>query len=160
MGTVNTPTPAPTAEYSELLYYNPVWFWLMSFLVIAVILLTLFVMKKLNSAGKKKQLRLMTTGFPVELDKTFLLVNSNIISVPEACARVTVVLKTFLEQQTSLPAKRMTLTELQAAGAPPKVIESLQYAYPIMFGDRHVTTREEFISYMNMSRAILDGWWN
>lgn len=160
MGIVKTvATPSPSAEYSELLSYNPVWFWLISFLLLSVILLALFVMNKLSIADRKRKLNLLVSGFPAELDKTYMLVTNQIISVPEACARVTVVLKTFIEQQTNLPAKKMTLTELQTAGAPPKVIESLQFAYPIMFGDRLVTSREEFISYMNTSRAILDGWW-
>ncbi len=150
----------PEFQLSELMGYNPVWFWVMLFIVLGIIFLTVFVFKRIKTVLKPKPINQpLMTGYAGEIDKAFVLVNTGQILYPEACQRVSIVLRDFIAQKTGMPARQMTLSDLQKAGAPPKLLESLSYAYPIMFGEREVVNMEEYLHFMNTSRAILDGWW-
>lgn len=147
-------------ELADLMGYNPVWFWVMSFIILGIIFLTAFVMKKIITPWKpKKSKEPLFTGYAGEIDKAFVLVNTGQMTIPEACQRVSIVLRDFISQRTGIPAQQMSLTELRDSGAPPKVLESLQFAYPIIFGKRNVTNMDDYLRFMNTSRAILDGWW-
>jgi hypothetical protein len=152
---------ASEAELSELMGYNPVWFWVMSFITLSIILTSIFFiirMKRPSTTTKVKNL--MTVGYAEELDKAFILVNSQQMSIPEACQRVSLVLRQFIEQQTQVPATAMVLTDLQNSNAPQKLLETITYAYPIIFKGQAVENYDEFLRFMNTARAILDGWWD
>lgn len=148
-------------SYAELMGYSPVWFWVMIFTVLTVIFLGVFVILRTQTLLKEKKTaqQLMFVGFSGEIDKAFMMVSNNEISMQEACQRISIVLRSFIAQRTNIPANQMTLTDLKRSDAPPKLLQSIEYAYPIIFGGKKVTDYDEFLRYMNSSRAILDGWW-
>lgn len=151
---------------ADLLGYNPVWYWMMSFIILGIIMLTLFFLLRLkNDDNKKTNMLTPTTNrlpaeFAGEIDKSFLLVSNNAISPQEACQRVSIVLREYLHLHTGLPAGNMTVTELENVQASPRVVQNLRYLYPIVFGDKQVATYEEFLEFMNSSRLVIDGNWN
>jgi hypothetical protein len=147
---------------ADLLGYNPVWYWIIIFIVLGITILTLFFILRLRSDNKVEQPK-VTMSQPVyfanEIDKAFLLVSNNAISPQEACQRVSIILREYLHLQTGLPTASMTLTDLMKTDAPPKIIESIKYIYPIAFSDKQVGTYDEFVRFMNSSRAVIDGKW-
>jgi hypothetical protein len=150
---------------ADLLSYNPVWYWMMSFIVLGVIVLTLFLLLRLKSKDGDEPRNVPQANFPMqqfagEIDKTFLLVSNKVISTQEACQRVSIILREYLHLKTGLPAHSMTVTDLVKVQAPPKIIENIKYLYPIVFGDKQIATYEDFLKFMNSSRAIIDGKWN
>jgi hypothetical protein len=149
------------AKLAELMGYNPVWFWVMSGIILAIIFLSVFVFFKVKALIKTKEETQtpLFVGYPGEIDKAFMMVTNNQMSVQEACQRVSVVLRDFIAQKTGVPATMMTLTDLERAEAPQRLLDSIEYAYPIIFNGRIITDYDEFLRFMNSSRAILDGWW-
>lgn len=148
---------------ADLLGYNPVWYWIISFVVLAIVILTLFFLLRLRSESEEKVTKvnpLPPVYFAGEIDKAFLLVSNRVISTQEACQRVSIVLREYLHLQTGLPASSMTVTDLIKVQAPPKIIENIKYLYPIVFGDKQIGTYDEFVQFMNSSRAVIDGKWN
>jgi hypothetical protein len=149
---------------ADLLGYNPVWYWMMSFIVLSIIMLTLFFLLRLKSKDADGKVSQATISQPVqfagEIDKTFLLVANKVISTQEACQRVSIILREYLHIKTGLPANSMTVTELERVQAPPRIVENIKYLYPIVFGDKQIATYDEFIHFMNSSRAVIDGKWN
>lgn len=148
---------------ADLLGYNPVWYWIIIFIVLSIVILTLFFILRLrseNSVESAKTNPVQPVYFAGEIDKAFLLVSNRAISTQEACQRVSIILREFLHLQTGLPTTSMTITDLVKAEAPPKIIENIKYLYPIVFGDKQVATYDEFVQFMNSSRAVIDGKWN
>lgn len=148
---------------ADLLGYNPVWYWITIFIVLAVVILTLFFILRLRSEDHAETTKVNSPQpvyFAGEIDKAFLLVSNRTISTQEACQRVSIVLRQYLQLQTGLPAASMTVTDLMKIQAPPKIIENIKYLYPIVFGDKQVGTYDEFVQFMNSSRAVIDGKWN
>lgn len=147
---------------ADLLGYNPVWYWIIIFIVLGIVVLTLFFILRLrseNNAALPKVDAPQPVYFASEIDKAFLLVSNSAISTQEACQRVSIILREYLHLQTGLPAASMTLTDLAKTDAPPKIIENLKYIYPIVFGDKQIGTYDEFVQFMNSSRAVIDGKW-
>lgn len=147
---------------ADLLGYNPVWYWIIIFIVLGIVILTLFFILRLrseNNAVLPKVDAPQPVYFASEIDKAFLLVSNSAISTQEACQRVSIILREYLHLQTGLPAASMTLTDLAKTDAPPKIIENLKYIYPIVFGDKQIGTYDEFVQFMNSSRAVIDGKW-
>jgi hypothetical protein len=147
------------AELTDMMGYNPVWFWAMSFITLSLIFLTVFLVLRIRALIKESAQKELHTGFAGEIDKVFIAVNSGKMSIPEACQRVSVTLREFATQQTGVPANRMTLTDLKRAGAPARLVESIEFSYPIIFNEQPVENYDDFLRFMNSSRAILDGWW-
>lgn len=149
---------------ADLLGYNPVWYWIMSFIILGIIMLTLFFLLRLKTNDASQAVPQTGSKQPVqfagEIDKTFLMVANKAISTQEACQRVSIVLREYLHSKTGLPATSMTVTELERVQAPPRIIENIKYLYPVVFGDKQIGTYEEFIQFMNSSRAVIDGKWN
>lgn len=148
---------------ADLLGYNPVWYWIMSFIILGVIILTVFLLLRLRSEDEVTVAKINPVSpvyFAGEIDKAFVLVSNQAISTQEACQRVSIVLREYLHLQTGLPASSMTITDLMNVQAPPKIIENIKYIYPIVFGYKQVGTYDEFVQFMNSSRAIIDGKWN
>lgn len=149
---------------ADLLGYNPVWYWMMSFIILGIIMLTLFFLLRLMTDKKKAEIPQQPiqspSDFVAEMDKSFLLVSNNVISPQEACQRASILMREYLHLQTGLPAGSMTVTELEGVQASPRVVQNLKYLYPIIFGDRKVATYEEFLEFMNSSRAVIEGRWN
>lgn len=149
---------------ADLLGYNPVWYWMIIFIVLGIVILTLFFLLRMKSEDKKDSLTPqnsnLSVNFAGEIDKAFLLVANKAISTQEACQRVSIVLREYLHMKTGLPANSMTVTELIGAQAPTRIVENMKYLYPIVFGDKQVATYEEFVEFMNSSRAVIDGKWN
>jgi len=150
------------AELAGLMGYNPVWFWIMSFIVLGIIFISIFVVLRIKKIFKPQTStpKPMNVGYAGEIDKAFVFVSSGQMTINEACQRVSLILREFIAQQTQVPANMMTLTELRESHAPTRLLENIDYSYPIIFGGRTVTDYEEFLKFMNSSRAILDGWWN
>jgi hypothetical protein len=149
---------------ADLLGYNPVWYWMMIFIVLGIVILTLFFLLKLkdkeNEGKTKPRVINQNVQFAGEIDKAFLLVANKAISTQEACQRVSIILREYLHNKTGLPANSMTVTDLVKAQAPPKVVENIKYLYPIIFGDKQIGTYDEFVQFMNSSRAVIDGKWS
>ena len=156
-------TPDFDTTMADLLGYNPVWYWIMSFIILGTIMLTAFFLLKLRNkdavippAQEKKK---TPAHLVSDIDKAFLLVSNRAISIQEACQRVSITLREFLQFQTGLPAESMTITELQKAHAPAQIIAAIGYIYPIVFGNKQIATYDEFLRFMDSSRAIVDGRW-
>ena len=149
-------------DLAGMLGYNPVWYWMMIFIVLSIIMLTLFFYLKVKRVDEPKAKPALTGSifYAGEIDKAFLMVSNRAISPQEACQRVSIILREFLQAQTGLQATTMTITELQKVQAPPRVIENLKYLYPVVFGNKQIATYEEFLNFMNSSRAVIDGKWN
>jgi hypothetical protein len=149
------------SELAGMMGYNPFWFWVMSFIILAIIFLATFVILRIKAIMKDNisPNQPMAVGYSGEIDKAFVLVNSGQMSIPEACQRVSLIIKDFMAQKTGIPTNMMTLSELKRSGAPVKMIQSIEYAYPIIFSNKPVQNYDEFMNFMNSSRAILDGWW-
>lgn len=149
---------------AELLGYNPVWYWMIVFIVLSILILTLFFILRLRSKDNNQKTKVSKIDpsfeFAGEIDKAFLMVANRAISTQEACQRVSIVLREYLHVRTGLPAGTMTITDLINAQAPVRVIDSIKYLYPIVFGDKQVATYDEFVQFMNSSRAVIDGKWN
>ena len=149
---------------ADLLGYNPVWYWIMSFIVLSIIILTLFFLLKLQSKDTPKEKPQPLTNsamqFAGEVDKAYLLVANRSITPQEACQRVSIILREYLHLRTGLPATTMTVTDLIKAQAPVRIVENIKYLYPIVFGDKKIATYEEFLQFMNSSRAVIDGKWD
>lgn len=147
---------------ADLLGYNPVWYWMVIFIVLGITILTLFFLLRLRSDNKIEQPKTdmpQPVYFANEIDKAFLLVSNNAISPQEACQRVSIILREYLHLQTGLPTASMTVTDLVKTDAPPKIIENIKYIYPIVFSGKQVGTYDEFVRFMNSSRAVIDGKW-
>lgn len=161
----NQPEPVPFEEgLADLIGYNPVWFWIISFIVLSIVMITMFFLLRLKNKDHvevtMKTPMKQASHYVAEIDKTFLLVSNRAISIQEACQRVSITLREYIQQQTGLPASSMTFTDLQSVQTPEHIMASIQYIYPIVFGNARVGNYDEFLRFMNSSRAILDGRWN
>lgn len=159
------PSPVPFEEgLVDLMGYNPVWYWIISFIILSIIMITMFFLLRLKNKDHVEApvapMMKQPSYYIAEIDKTFLLVSNRAISIQEACQRVSITLREYIQQQTGLPASSMTFTDLQRVQTPPRIMASIQYVYPIVFGNARVEDYDEFLKFMNSSRAILDGRWN
>ena len=145
-----------------MLNYNPVWYWVMSFVILGIIMLTFFFLLRLHTKDglAENQPQPDMTNLLAETDRAFLLWSNRTITTEDACQRVSILIREHLHRKTGLPARNMTVTELEQAHAPAPVIHNIRYLYPILFGDRKISTDEEFMQFMNSSRAVIDGKWN
>lgn len=149
---------------ADLLGYSPVWYWMISFIILGIIMLTVFFLLKLTTKDEEGVVKPQKLKQPLqlaaEIDEAFVLVSNNVIPTEEACQRVSIILREFLQSQTNIPASSMTVAELEKIDAPYQVVENLKYIYPIVFSDKKVASRDDFILFMNSSRAVVDGTWN
>lgn len=146
-----------------LIDYNPVWVWMMIFIVLGMIFLTVFFYLKIkpNKIDEpKNKVVPMQVGFAEEIDRAFLLVSNRQITLQEACQRVSIVLREYISHKTGMDASTMTLTALERSNMPAPLVHNIEYIYPVIFGNREISTYEDFLQFMNSSRTILDGTWN
>lgn len=148
-----------------MLSYNPVWWWIIIFIILAIIMITTFYLVNLKTTDEQAPARNNVKYrnpalFAGEIDKVFLMVSNRAIPIDDACQRVSLILREYLEIRTGMPALNMSLTELQKVQAPPRVVGNIKYLYPIVFGDRKIATYDEFLQFMNSSRAVIDGKWD
>lgn len=154
---------SPLTDLAGVLPYNPVWYWIALFIVIGTILLASFFLLRITSKDGPQTINRPAQRTPAsminEIDKIYIDMSYQNISLQEGYHRVSLILKEYLFLQTGLPATTMTLADLEARKAPPRVLENMRYLYPIVFGNQKVATQDELMAFMSSARTVLEGKW-
>lgn len=147
------------SNFSDLLGYNPVWFWFMSFCVLLILGITVFIVKHLKTQKQIKQYLSMFNkeAFRQEMDHTYYLAQENKISFQEGYRRATLLMKAYVQNAFNIPATTMTLSDLKAnPNLPPRLHYQIQNIYPALFSDRVTVNLDQYTLFMNECRQFLD----
>jgi hypothetical protein len=152
----------PQTELLPLMGYSPVWFWIISFIVITAILIWVFFLLFLEPKAKpRKEKAPHKLTYVKQMDEIFNKVNNQQLDYHNACLQVSLLLKSYLTRvaPTNPPMniETATLQELQRLPVAPKLLEAIEYVYPIVYQGYTPANHEQFTQFMNASRSILDG---
>lgn len=144
---------------SNLLGYNPVWFWFMSLCVLVLLGVTIFVVKHLKTQKQIKQYLSFFNkeAYRQEMDHSYYLAQAEKISFQEGYRRATLLLKAYVQNTYNVPATTMTLSQLKnSPDLPVRLHQQISNIYPALFSDKVTVNLNQYTLFMNECRQFLD----